>query len=450
MKLFDFWDRLRTSFWFLPSLMAGAAVALSFAMLEFDARLGPAVVSNVGWIYRFGPEGARTLLSSIASSMITVAGLTFSITMLTLQLATSQFGPRLLRNIMRDRGNQVVLGTFLATFLYCLLVLRAVRGTDGEAFVPHLSAALGVLFAVVSIAVLIYFIHHVASSIRIESLLETLAGDARAAIDRLYPETIGEPPQARRAAAGNVAERCIGPNRLAAPDFDVDAKPVRCGSSGYVQAIDAQALLRIAQEHGLVVRVDAAPGGFVSQRDRLLTVIPAGALSDRLAERLAAAFLVGRDRTPLQDLAYSLRRLVEVAQRGLSAGVNDPTTALYCIDRLVEAFEHLATRRQPSPLRADESGKLRVVATRPDSGDLACQSFAAVARYALADADVSVRLVHALTRLAACHDGTARERLLALGEEIVARAAEAARLSFDRQAVDTARQRLVSARVSPS
>lgn len=446
MKVFDLWDRLRTSFWFLPSMMAGAAVALSFAMLEVDARLGPTVIRNVGWIYRFGPDGARTLLSSIASSMITVAGLTFSITMLTLQLATSQFGPRLLRNIMRNRGNQIVLGTFLSTFLYCLLVLRTVRGTDDETFVPHLSAALGVLLAVVSIAVLIYFIHHVASSIRIESLLETLAREARAAIDRLYPEPIGENVSADRVAASEADARAVDASRrIEVPDFAIHGKAVHCRETGYVQAIDTRQLLAIAQECELVVRIDAAPGRFVTRRDRLLTAVPAATLSDRSANRLAQAFLVGPDRTPLQDLAYSVRRLVEVAQRSLSAGVNDPTTALYCIDRLVEAFELLASRRQPSALRLDETGTLRVVAGRIDAADLTCECFAAVARYAIDDADVSVRLVQALSRMAALHAGDARARMMALGEEIGARAAEAARLAFDRLAVDSARRALPGA-----
>jgi uncharacterized membrane protein len=167
--------------------MAGAAVALSFALIEIDTWLGAKTVRDFDWLYTFGPEGARAILSAIASSMITVAGLTFSITMLTLQLASSQFGPRLLRNFMRDRGNQIVLGTFTATFIYCLLVLRTVRGVEGSSFVPHLAVAFGVLLALTSIAVLIYFIHHIATAIRIETLLVALAHETHAAVDHLYP-----------------------------------------------------------------------------------------------------------------------------------------------------------------------------------------------------------------------------------------------------------------------
>ena len=130
IRLLAAWDRLRVSFWFLPTVMGGAAIALSFAMTKLDAAMERAFRNGFEWIYLFGPEGARAILSAIAGSMITVAGLTFSITMLTLQLASSQFGPRLLRNFMRDRGNQLVLGTFISTFVYCLLVLRTVKGVD--------------------------------------------------------------------------------------------------------------------------------------------------------------------------------------------------------------------------------------------------------------------------------------------------------------------------------
>lgn len=441
MKAFDLWDRLRTSFWFVPSLMAGAAVALSFVMLEIDARLGPAFVGEVAWLYRFGPEGARTLLSSIASSMITVAGLTFSITMVTLQLASSQFGPRLLRNIIRDRGNQVVLGSFVATFLYCLLVLRTVRGTDGSSVVPHLSAAVGVLLAVVSIAVLIYFIHHVASTIRIESLLAALASEARTSIERLYPEPIGRNPHDEAQPA---------PVRVAVPDFEADARRVFKGDSGYVQAIDADELVRVAVEFGIVVRIDAPPGRFVDARSPLLTASPAAKVSDRCASRLGSAVVVGLDRTPVQDLEYAVRRLVEVAQRAMSPGMNDPTTALYCVDRLVEAFELLASREPPSPFRLDENGRLRVVAEPIDAGELACCSFAAIARYALGDADVSACLVRAVSRLALSAGDAERDRLVALGDEIGARAAAASKLSFDRETIDDARRALLRVKRSLS
>jgi uncharacterized membrane protein len=249
--LLSFWDRLRTSFWFLPSMMAVVAVAFSLGLVQVDASMGADAVDRLGWLYEFGPEGARAVLSAIATSMITVAGLTFSMTMLTLQLASSQFGPRLLRSFMRDRGNQIVLGTFTSTFLYCLLVLRAVRGTEGSSFVPHLSVILGVLLAALSLAVLIFFIHHVATSIRIETVLADLADETRAAIDRLYPDEIGQD----RPRRDGLPDRWPFPEELGPR-----TKTIRLEEGGYLQLIDDNALMRIASEHDLLLRIEARPG----------------------------------------------------------------------------------------------------------------------------------------------------------------------------------------------
>ena len=214
--------------------------------------------------------------------MITVAGLTFSITMLTLQLASSQFGPRLLRNFMRDRGNQVVLGTFIASFTYCLLVLRTVRGTEEQHFVPHLAVAFGVTLAIAGLAVLIYFIHHIASSIRIETLLAELTTEANCAVDLLYPERIGDDPPADDGGA-----------RPLPPDFDDNARTVPADHSGYVQRVNVEAMMKLACDGDLIVRIVVAPGGFVREGDPLLTVYPRDRVDDEHAGGLLAALVVG-------------------------------------------------------------------------------------------------------------------------------------------------------------
>lgn len=389
-QLASYWDRLRTSFWFLPSAMAVLAILLSFLLVDLDASLGADTVRKLGWIYTFGPEGARAILSAIASSMITVAGLTFSITMLTLQLASSQFGPRLLRNFMRDRGNQVVLGTYLATFIYCLLVLRTVRGTEDSHFVPHIAVAGGVLLALASIAVLIYFIHHVANAIRIETLLQELADETHAAIDRLYPERIGRDP-----APTDRGEH----DKILPPDFDLRVHSVTSNRGGYVQRVDADALMELAVKHDFILRIDARPGRFVWDGQPLLSAYPGEAVSDDAASQLRSAFVLGAERTPEQDLEFSIRRIVEIAQRALSPGINDPTTALYCIDRLGETFARLAEREIPSPWRLDENGHVRVVTETTTLEQLACPAFVAVARYGRNDGDVLSRLLATLNAL---------------------------------------------------
>lgn len=189
--LSNIWENLRTNFWFVPTIMVLLSIVLATGLLTLDRLTQDTVTSELEWVYTGSPEGARALLAAVASSVITVAGTTFSITIAVLTLASSQFGPRLLRNFVRDRSNQIVLGTFIATFIYCLLVLRTIRGLEETQLVPSLSVTGGVVLAVVSIGVLIYFIHHIAESIQADYLIALISRDIDDAIDRLFPQEIG-------------------------------------------------------------------------------------------------------------------------------------------------------------------------------------------------------------------------------------------------------------------
>lgn len=417
------WDGVQTSFWFLPSTMAGGAVALSFLLVRVDIWLGPQAIHRLGWIYWFGPEGARAVLSTIAGSMITVAGLTFSITMLTLQLASSQFGPRLLRSFMRDRGNQLVLGTFTSTFLYCLFVLRTVQGTANASFVPHLSVAFGVILATLSLAVLIYFIHHVANAIRIETVLAKLAVETRTAIDRLYPS--------QRGSTTADIDSLSGTSSLP-DDFVSLACAIRAEESGYIQRMDEDALVNIAGNYDLVVRIDAPPGRFIAEGDVVLRVTPSAALSKKVAASLRDTFAIGSDRTPMQDIHYSLRRIVDIAQRALSPGVNDPTTAICCIERLGEVLCRLAGREIPAAARHDGGGCLRLVVPQNTFAELACPAIAAIARYGIGDADVIGNLLNMAAKIGDCASPDARLAIHALSDAILAES-RARLVTFDRE-----------------
>jgi uncharacterized membrane protein len=198
-RFIQFLDQLRASYWFIPSLMSVGAVVLAFGTAAVDHALGPEWIYEVEWLQANRPSGARDVLSAIASSMITVAGVVFSITVASVVYASAQHGPRLLTNFMRDRGNQITLGTFIATYLYCLLVLRTVResgepeGLDEEiaAFVPHVGLFVGLFLAVCSIAVLVYFIHHVPRSIHISNVIADIGRELRGMIEKRFPERIG-------------------------------------------------------------------------------------------------------------------------------------------------------------------------------------------------------------------------------------------------------------------
>ena len=230
------WEDLRTSFWFIPTVMVLESIMLSFATNQLD-KVTPSRnrVATFGWIFTRGPEGSRAVLSTVAGSMMAIASITFSITVVALQLASSQFGPRLPRNFVRDTGNQISIGTFIATFTYCLLVLRTVNGTEGETFVPHISVTIGLLLAMLSLGVFIYFIHHSASSIQAENVISGVSRELDRAIGRLYLKSAGhEPPAASRGAVGLPA------------GFDRNSKGLVSDCSNYLQAIDLDSLLDLA------------------------------------------------------------------------------------------------------------------------------------------------------------------------------------------------------------
>ncbi len=381
-RLAQLWDALRTSYWFVPSLMAAGAVALSFASVHLDERVSYKWVRAVGWLWAGGAEGARQVLSTIAGSMITVAGVTFSITIVALTLASSQFGPRLLRNFVRDLGNQVVLGTFIATFTYCLLVLRTVRGEDGAEFVPYISVTLGVAFALADLGVLIYFIHHVATAIQADSLIVAVAGELEQAIDEMFPQELGEPPPAEA--------------REPLPPPDRAGLAVAARRSGYVQVIDDGALMALAGTADLVLELRRGPGAFVVEGGELARLWPAGRAAGDAAERVRAAVLLGARRTPSQDPEYAVHQLVEIAVRALSPGINDPFTTMTCLDWLGAALSRVAGRRIPARHRYDEAGRLRVIAPGTDFSAMADAAFNQIRQYGRGSVSVLLRLLDTL------------------------------------------------------
>jgi len=386
------WDALRSSLWFVPALMAAAAIGLSFATVALDEAIKHKVLENVGWLWAGGPEGARGLLSTVAGSMITVAGVVFSITIVALSLASSQFGPRLLRNFMRDTGNQVVLGTFIATFLYCLLVLRTVRGADGSEFVPYVSITVALALAVASLGVLIYFIHHASVSIQVSTVIEVVDRELDAAIDRLFPEELGRevPEQQQPEDKGEVPE-----------GFEREVHPVAAITSGYLQAIDAGALMKVATERDLIFRVRHRPGRFVMPGGDLVLAWPGARVDQALGEQIRAAFILGSERTLTQDVEFALNQLVEVAVRALSPGMNDPFTAVSCVDRLGAALCRLATRVLPAPHRYDEDGNLRVIADVVTFAGAVDAAFTQIRQYGRTSMAVTVRLLDTIGGIAA-------------------------------------------------
>ena len=405
---------LRESYWFVPTVMAVGALLLALAMVYIDSHSGSGWMDGLPWLYAARPDGARSLLSSIGGSMIGVAGTTFSVTIAAVVYASGQYGPRLLSNFMSDRGNQVTLGTFIATFVYSLIVLRTIRsagesGAGAPAFVPQLALLVALILVLCSIAVLIFFIHHVPMRIHINNVIERIGDRLIEEIDQRFPVFVGGP----------LEEQIDDPRIPAAFRADADQAgyerraPVRSKNTGYIQLIDEGTLLDAARDHDLVIRLQYQSGDFTHKGNVLLEAWPAERCGEDAAMALRGAFAVGPRRTALQDLRFLIDELVEIAARALSPGVNDPFTANSCLDWLGAAMADLARRDLPSRLRADEDGTLRVIAHPTTFAALIDRAFGALAQYASADMIAGKRFLNALGDVSLCCDDPDRIAVLA-------------------------------------
>jgi len=366
--------------------MTVAAATLALVSVELDEELQRRFVQELGWFYSGSAEGARQFLATVAGSMVTVAGVVFSVTVVALSLASSQFGPRLLRNFMRDTGNQVVLGTFIATFVYCLLVLRTVRGQDGASFVPHISVTIAVLLALASLGVLIYFIHHAAVSMQAPHIIANVSVELRASIDSLFPENLGDE-----------AETEPEQEQAECPDgFEHDARPVTAAADGYVQLVNDERLMTLAVENDLVLSIVHRPGHFIVPGDSLVLVWPNRGDEEELTAAVRSAFVLGPQQTPTQDVEFAVNQLVEVAVRALSPGINDPFTAMTCVDRLGAALCRLAGRKIPSPNRRDKEGRVRVIAYPFTFANVADTALRQIRQYGRESTAVLVRMLETI------------------------------------------------------
>ncbi len=353
--LIDGWIRVRGSYWFVPSLMAAAAVSVALLLVLIDLRAG------IDWPGRFPhwfsarADSAQALLAAIAGSMITVAGVTFSLTLLAVSHATSQIGHSLLGRFMEDRGNQIALGTFIATFLYCIVVLRSfgLDSADADSIgdnVPHLATLVAVILSACSVMVLIYFIHHVTQSINVSSVITRLGDALLECVERTYPES-----RAGDDAAGQAARRPLPEG------FRDNAVAVaQAGDAGYIRVVDIDSLVAIAAASDLVVELRCRPGDFVIPGEELMRVQRSNEITDELRAELCSVFSAGSDRTPEQDVLLVAEQLIEIIGKALSPGVNNQRTAILCIDQLGRSLVQIMYRDEPNESYTDESHRLRV------------------------------------------------------------------------------------------
>jgi uncharacterized membrane protein len=381
-------DRLLSTYWFLPAILTGGAALLAELLVTVD-RAYPRNQSWLGWAYGGGADGARALLSAVAGSTITVVSVTFSVLVVALTVSSQHFGPRLLTSFMRDTPAQLVLGTFTGTFAYCLMVLRTVQGDGGDRytfFVPHVAVTGAVALTLISIGMLIYYVHHVANGMQVSEITAAVTRDLERTVERLYPERFGEgaDPPAREA-----------------PPVPQGALELTSPHSGYIQEIDSRTMLDLAVAHQTTIWLTRRPGDFVVEDAPIAAAHPPPANRGPLSHAFADAYVFGADRTARQDAAFAIQQLVEVALRALSPGVNEAFTALTCIDRLGQGLAKLARRKIPSAIRTDDLGRTRVIAHPYTFEELVIAAFEPIALDAGRTPDVSARLLETLGALAA-------------------------------------------------
>jgi uncharacterized membrane protein len=414
-------DDLRSSFWFRPVLITTVAIGLSFALAPIDrlARMSPF------WPIR--SEDARAILSSIASSMFTVVALTFSIIMVALVLASQQFSPRILRNFARDRVSQNVLGIFLGTFIYSLLVMTHIGDVSSET--PILSVLVAVLLALFSVGALIYFIDHITRTIRVSYMIAEITHQTIALLPRLLNPT-STAPSGGKTTAGQVTPRDEG-------------KQIFTPRSGYLQSIDLDELMEIAHTYDALIVLERMTGDFVPQNSVLLQVWPAGDVSPALIDRLHGAFDIGVERTMLDDLLFGPRQLVDIALKAISPAVNDPTTASQCLDGLSDILVQAVRYPEAQAQRYDPSGTLRLIYRPATFADLLDLAMSQIRHYGATDLAVTLQLILVLTEVARTTTEPSYQTLLWQQSQSIHRSADRHIKEFeDRRKIDWAMQSL--------
>lgn len=416
----QWWADLRAAFWLRPAAMTAASIVLAELLLAAERRID--LPSSLGdWVYAGGISGAREVLGVIAAACIGVAGTTFSITVAALTLASNQMGPRLLRNFTRDPGNGWALGAFVATFTYALVALRSVHeGPDG-AFVPQLAVSVALLLAVGCVGTLIWFLHHVASSISIDRVIGLVARDLDEAMATLARDEA--PVQAPAPAAQGAALRL----------------PPSC--AGYLRVLDTDALADWASEHNAVLRLYIRPGRFVFPGAVLGEVAPPSA-RDAAQRALRGALTLGDARSIEQDPEFAVRQLVEIALRALPPGNVDLFTATAVLDRLGGALCGLAGRALPcGAVRRD--GRLRLTFPPTDYDGLVDAMFHMLRQNAAQEPTVLIHLAGVLGAVAEVESNAARRRTLRRHLDLVQ--ATAARTMFDASATAALAERVAAA-----
>ena len=407
MSRFRLWlDDLRTSLWFIPTLIVFGSMVLAYGLLAVDAALPAGWWKSIRWLHPVMDvriRGASAMLQLIGGSIITITGVVFSITIAAVTLSAGQYTSRVLRNFIRDRANQMVLGGFLGIFVYCVLVLRSLSGASPEDHAPAVALLMALALAFLGVGVLIFFIHHVVRGLQATSVIAAIAREALQSVDRHFPDRLD--PSGDH--TGDL-RRPQGGQRAA----------VHAHRNGYITGIDFNALVEQAEDCNGLVRVRRRPGMFVAEGEVLADLqSPDAADEDRL-RALRGAWSFATMRTLENDPGYGLRQLVDVALKALSPGVNETTTGVMCVNWLGVVLQRMAGRRFPPRLRS-RGNCIRVVTLAPRLGDFIELAFDQIRQNASGNVAVLRRQLEVLLSLAESDAGRlARQAILQQADAI--------------------------------
>ena len=412
LKLRQILSSLRASFWFVPLLIVIVDVILAVSLIEADSAGSDRWLAQWPRLFGAGAEGSRQMLSTLAGSMMTVLGVTFSMTLVALTLASSQYTSRILRIFMRSKITQVTLGVFAGTFTYCLIVLRTIRSSGTVEFIPGLAVFFGFVLALGSVVVLIFFIHHIASSIQASSIIASVARETHSAIDRLFPN---EKKQG--------SEEKEDEEQLLRLLNEKTWCTVPAEESGYIQSVDSEALLHLAWEKKTILRMERGIGDFVVQKTALASLALEENPDKEMIAAINAAYSISIHRTIDQDPAFGVRQIEDIALKALSPGVNDTSTAVMCVDHLTAILAHLAGRQLP-PLRLCKDGELRVITIAPTFESLLADSFDQIRRSSAGNVAIMARIISALHNIASLTDSQRHREALCEQMQRIAELAE--------------------------
>jgi uncharacterized membrane protein len=404
---------LRTNLWLVPGVEVIAAIALFAGTLGLDRAAYHGDFGLPSWVIAGSADAARQILTAIAAAVITVVGVVFSIILVTLTLASTQFGPRMLRNFIRDRSTQLTLGTFVATFIYAVLVLVSIGPGPRGDFVPHIGVTVTLALMVADMTVLIYFIHHTASAIQLPNVIASIAADLSEAIETQGNVTTDGPP---------AAERGLSSAELLTR-MEKEGGAVKAADSGYVQYIRLGSLVRFAGQANAVISLHHRPGHFIVQGHTIGTVWPPEATA-QVNEALAQAHITGPYRTLTQDVSFGIDQLVEIAIRALSPAVNDTFTAITCVDWLGDNLCKIVKRWHPARMHRDEQGFIRVIAAQPSYERLVQRSFEKIRQASMGMPAIMIRQLDAIAKIMVETTGPAQRRVLLDQAGMIQRASE--------------------------